>query len=153
MTCRQISLNRFLLWNYAMKKVSQAHSNWFVFKEHRLKKQVAQIWIGLSELDNSYARWCCGNFFDLCFIIDQSDTRNRVYLISWLQKLVWNTFVNCEGPYWGVCPCFDIVLAQLGIIPRTRNNFVGINNAFFQFSLSFAWLFHELCFNCCLGVV
>ena len=38
--------------------------------------------------------------------------------------------MNCEGPYRGflhnLCPCFDIVLAQLGVIPRARNRFVEI---------------------------
>ena len=31
-----------------------------------------------------------------------------------------------------LCPCFAIVFAQLGVIPRTRNKFVGISNAFFS---------------------
>ena len=39
-------------------------------------------------------------------------------------------FVNCEGLYLAegfihnLCPCFDIVFAQLGVIKRTRNKFV-----------------------------
>ena len=40
--------------------------------------------------------------------------------------------MNCEGPYFvegslhKLCPCFDIVFAQLGVIPRTRNRFTEI---------------------------
>ena len=40
--------------------------------------------------------------------------------------------MNCEGPYLGegflhkLCPCFNIVFAQLGVITRTRNKFVEI---------------------------
>ena len=40
--------------------------------------------------------------------------------------------MNCEGPYLeegflhNLCPCFDIVFAQLGVITRTRNKFVEI---------------------------
>ena len=30
-------------------------------------------------------------------------------------------FVNCKGPY--LCPCFGIAFRQLGVIPRTRNEF------------------------------
>ena len=40
------------------------------------------------------------------------------------------TFVKCEGPYLSegflhkLCPCFDVVFAQLGVITRIRKNFV-----------------------------
>ena len=40
--------------------------------------------------------------------------------------------MNCEGPYLAerflqnFCPCFHNVLAQLGVIARTRNKFVEI---------------------------
>ena len=42
------------------------------------------------------------------------------------------TFVNYEGPslaerfLHNLCPCFDVVFVQLGVITRTRNNFVEI---------------------------
>ena len=36
--------------------------------------------------------------------------------------------MNCKGPFREIssqiCPCFDIVFAQLGVIPGTRNKFV-----------------------------
>ena len=40
--------------------------------------------------------------------------------------------MNYEGPYFAegfllkLYPCFDIALAELGVIPRTRNKFVEI---------------------------
>ena len=40
--------------------------------------------------------------------------------------------MNYKGPYfaegflYNLCPCFHIVFAQLGVIPRTRNKFVEI---------------------------
>ena len=40
--------------------------------------------------------------------------------------------MNYEGPYFvkgslhKLCPCFDIVFAQTGVIPRTRNRFIEI---------------------------
>ena len=40
--------------------------------------------------------------------------------------------MNYEGPYFAerslhnLCPCFDIVFAQLGVIPRTRNKLIEI---------------------------
>ena len=34
-----------------------------------------------------------------------------------------------EGFLHSRCPCFDIVFAQLGVIPRTRNNFVEVTAA------------------------
>ena len=39
-------------------------------------------------------------------------------------------FVNCKGPcerpFHNICPCFDIVFAQLGVIPIARNEFAEI---------------------------
>ena len=46
--------------------------------------------------------------------------------------LPFSIFVNCEGPFLAeeffhnLCPCFDIVFVQLGIIPRTTNKLVEI---------------------------
>ena len=42
------------------------------------------------------------------------------------------SFANYEGPQLvegflhNLCPCFDIVFAQVGVIPKTRNNSVEI---------------------------
>ena len=47
--------------------------------------------------------------------------------------LTFLTFVNCKSPYLAegfhhqnLCPCFDIVFVQLGVIPQTRSKFVEI---------------------------
>ena len=44
--------------------------------------------------------------------------------------LPFSTFVNCKVPYQGILHdlflCFDIVFAQLRVIPRTRSKFIEI---------------------------
>ena len=39
----------------------------------------------------------------------------------YLSYLLWIAKVLTEGFLHNLCPCFDIVFAQLGVIPRTRN--------------------------------
>ena len=53
-----------------------------------------------------------------------------VVCLFYKSLLPFLTFVNWECPYLAkgllrnVCPCFDIVFAQVRVIPRTRNKFV-----------------------------
>ena len=65
------------------------------------------------------------------FIIVQKETWNIQELVGLFCKwlLLFLTFMNCGGPYLTkeflhkLCPCFAIVFAQVGVIPRARHKF------------------------------
>ena len=84
LTYRQIPQNIFLLRDCPIKtKVSEAQSNYFVFKETLVCSQIctSTVWI---ELRSTTTATHCDTvrFLSYVFAITQSDTRNRVTAVS-----------------------------------------------------------------------
>ena len=56
----------------------------------------------------------------------------KIVCLFYKSLLTFLTLVNCKGPYLSegflhnLCQCLNIVYAQLGVIPRTRNKFAEI---------------------------
>ena len=95
--------------------------------------------------------------FDLCH--SNHLGKNRIFydslklLISYCPNKITSLSVNAYSAKLGSISWNCTIVVRFCMYIRNSFGITRLSNAFFQLSLSIAWLFYELRFNCCLGVV
>ena len=115
----------------------------------------AHIWLGLSELDNSYALWCCESFLfwvlSLPKVIPETES-NYLVTEKWSGTLSWIVKALTEGFLLNLCPqpLFCYCVSAITSHPKFCWNEQRVFPTQPQCCLNFSWIELHMLLRCCL---